>query len=1085
MKRTQASTRFVLRTPLLPFAEWLAWPGSTGDRRTVRARLEELLARPEVEEALFIASPSLHRRLAHWRAAPDSEQGRKVEHALVRYISRMAGRSTPFGLFSGVSVGRVGTHTALELEARSGYQRHTRIDNDFLFALTSAVAADPQIRRRLRYRPNSSLYAAAGRLRYAEARLNGKERSYHLVSVEANECLQATLERARAGARLADLAAALVVDDPEIDLPAAEAYVGELIEAQLLLPEMGVAVTGPEPLETLLAVLQEVDAAPVSGTLREVRTQLAAMDRRGTGVEPACYLEAAKALEAASAEVPAEISRLFQVDMVKPAPQAELSRALVAEIERGIDLLRRISPRSEDSLATFRRAFRDRYENREVALVEALDEESGIGFEVTDVPSMEGSPLLAGLDFPNPPEWPRIDWNDREEYLLGRVHQVIARGAEELVLDDKDLRRLEAAEPARLPQAFATMVRVAAPSREALQRGELCVLVEAVSGPSGARLLGRFCHASSDLHDLVRDHLRTEEALAPDAIFAEIVHLNEGRIGNVLCRPVLRDYEIPFLGISGASHDRQLQITDLLVSVRGEQIVLRSRRLGCRVIPRLTTAHNFRRRNLGIYRFLGELQSQGCDPVAWQWGGALAGAPRLPRVRHGRVVFARAQWRLGQANLAPVAAAVRAESRAATAVELEARRADTLATLKRLRVDHGLPRFVVLAEGDNELPIDFENALSADAFAHALAARADSPGTSVILYEQFPPPDELVVDGPEGAFTHEIIVPFIRAEASTTEQVAARATASQGTVTRSFAPGSTWLYAKLYTGRSTADRVLREAVAPVAREALANGDAQCWFFLRYQDPDPQVRVRFRGAPERLCSTVLPALHRALAPLVEEGAIWRVQLDTYQREVERYGGAHGIELAEELFWIDSETVLAIVEGLEGDAGKDARWRLAVRGSDLLLEDLGLDAAARERVFAKARDSFGHEFHATSALQKQMGSLFRDRRTDLERLLSRASGCAQGHPLEPGFQLLAHRSGRLRAVADELRTRARRGLLDATVEDIAWSFVHMHINRLLHASQRAQELVIYDLLKRYYAACRACAAPAGDVSLGEPA
>src|SRR6202030_2223556 len=37
-------------------------------------------------------------------------------------------------------------------------------------------------------------------------------------------------------------------------------------------------------------------------------------------------------------------------------------------------------------------------------------------------------------------------------------------------------------------------------------------------------------------------------------------------------------------------------------------------------------------------------------------------------------------------------------------------------------------------------------------------------------------------------------------------------------VRRTFPPGSEWLFAKLYTGTATADRVLRDVLAPLVRE---------------------------------------------------------------------------------------------------------------------------------------------------------------------------------------------------------------------------------------------------------------------------
>jgi hypothetical protein len=202
-------------------------------------------------------------------------------------------------------------------------------------------------------------------------------------------------------------------------------------------------------------------------------------------------------------------------------------------------------------------------------------------------------------------------------------------------------------------------------------------VLHSASGPSGARLLGRFCHVDEELHQLVRAHLAAEEAVHPERVFAEVVHLPEGRVGNILSRPVLRGYEISYLGRSGAPADRQLPLSDLLVSVQGERIVLRSRRLGCEVVPRLTTAHNHIGRGLGVYRFLCALQCQQINPgIVWDWG-PLGHAPFLPRVVSGRVILSRARWNLGESELAAFR---------------EPRGARQFAAVQRLRERHRLPR---------------------------------------------------------------------------------------------------------------------------------------------------------------------------------------------------------------------------------------------------------------------------------------------------------------------------------------------------------------------------------------------------------
>jgi hypothetical protein len=74
----------------------------------------------------------------------------------------------------------------------------------------------------------------------------------------------------------------------------------------------------------------------------------------------------------------------------------------------------------------------------------------------------------------------------------------------------------------------------------------------------------------------------------------------------------------------------------------------------------------------------------------------------------------------------------------------------------------------------------------------------------------FPAPDQLCAHGPEGRFVHELIVPFVRQPQADGKQPAAKSPRSSLAVPRTLAPGSEWLYAKLYTGSATADQLLRE-----------------------------------------------------------------------------------------------------------------------------------------------------------------------------------------------------------------------------------------------------------------------------------
>ncbi|MFN8011280.1 MAG: lantibiotic dehydratase [Holophagaceae bacterium] len=1062
--RLRDAAFFAFRTALLPWDVLEAWGADlaaaapeaspealaaklAADRALLRERLRALAARPDVREAVFLASPDLDEALAHWFADPEGEKGARAEKALVRYVARMAGRSTPFGLFAGCSLGRVGDATRLETAPHGAYVRHTRLDMDYLCTLTETFAKDAALALDLVWKPNSSLYRAGGRLRYAESRMVRKSRAYHLVAVEETDYLRATLERARDGARQDALARALVEGD--ISYEEALGYVQELCASQILVPVLEPPVTGPEPIHALIPELAgHPSTEGAAAVLARVRDDLEGLDRQPLGADQSVYRGIARALEALPAKV--ELNRLFQVDMVKPAPEAVLGGPVLDEIRGAVTLLHDLAPRAgKDALSSFREAFEARYETREVPLCEVLDEEGGIGFQASSRPEAEASPLLEGLAFPGRAGENQVAWGGREALLLEKL--VASGGAPVLRLEAPDLEKLKTRGAAPLPDSLAVMAKVAAASREAMAAGEFKVSLSGVSGPSGANLLGRFCHGDEALTAEVRALLQAEEACRPDAVFAEVVHLPEGRIGNVILRPLLRGHEIPFLGRSGAEADRQIPVDDLLVSIRGGRVVLRSARLGREVLPRLTNAHNYSARSLGVYRFLCMLQHQGVSGgLGWSWG-PLDSLPFLPRVEVGRLVLAKARWRVLKEELKAFLEAKGPK---------QALDAPRWTAFQTWRGERRLPRWVLLADGDNKLPLDLDNLLSVETFLDTVRQRP-----AFVLEELFPGPGELVAEGPEGRFVHELVVPFLapvrEADGEAPAPGAALAVAAAGG-DRAFPPGSEWLYAKIYAGPAGADQVLREAVAPVVAETLGSGDAEGWFFIRYADPDNHLRLRFRGDGARLLTRVAPRLHAALEPLRELGVVWKVMHDTYQREIERYGSGEAMALGEALFQSDSDAVLAILQAYSGDAAADARWRLAALGMDLLLDDLGLDAEAKLALLQGLRTGFLKEFGGEGPFERQLGDRFRAERKALEALLDPAQDPG---PLAEGVAALRRRSEAIRPLATRLRELAGTHGTPA-LPDLAGSYLHMHANRLLRGAARAQELVLYDFLARVH-------------------
>jgi thiopeptide-type bacteriocin biosynthesis protein len=282
---------------------------------------------------------------------------------------------------------------------------------------------------------------------------------------------------------------------------------------------------------------------------------------------------------------------------------------------------------------------------------------------------------------------------------------------------------------------------------------------------------------------------------------------------------------------------------------------------------------------------------------------------------------------------------------------------------------------------------------------------------------------------------------------------------------RSFAPGSEWLYLKAYTGTASADRLLTETVGPAITLLRDAGVVDQWFFLRYADPDHHLRFRLHGDPAALREKVLPALTDALTPHLGDGTVWKVSTDTYDREVERYGGDAGIDLAEQIHAADSDAVIELLSLLDGfgDGAQDARWKMCLYATDRMLADAGLDMQQRRDWAKGGVAGYRPEYPNAANLDPGIGQRWRGERADVTALLDDSAD----HPYEAAREVFRQRSLRLTPLLAELADRSRRGELTQSYTSLLHSFSHLNAVRLLRSAARTHELILLSFLDRHYA------------------
>ncbi|MGH3854057.1 MAG: thiopeptide-type bacteriocin biosynthesis protein, partial [Pseudonocardiaceae bacterium] len=120
-------------------------------------------------------------------------------------------------------------------------------------------------------------------------------------------------------------------------------------------------------------------------------------------------------------------------------------------------------------------------------------------------------------------------------------------------------------------------------------------------------------------------------------------------------------------------------------------------------------------------------------------------------------------------------------------------------------------------------------------------------------------------------------------------------------------PGSgDWLYVKLYAHPDRCTAILTTHLPSLL--AVWDSPPQ-WWFLRYQDPEPQLRLRIRLRTADAFGEAAQRVGTWAAGLRRLGLIGRVQLDTYYPETGRFGDEAALAAAESVFAADSAAAIA--------------------------------------------------------------------------------------------------------------------------------------------------------------------------------
>ena len=741
------------------------------------------------QSAIFFASESLYTELKRC-GFNYMRLDNKVKLSLQKYFNRMCHRPTPFGMFSAfTSLAWNMFEDSQDCILEDAGKVYINPDFQFTADLARKIEASGEFAN-VKYFLNSAIYSVESEKRYLAQYYDSKQKKtdFFIKSFENNRILSKLFKFCGEGRTKQELISWLntVVDDGE----EVRTYIDDLVGEGILVPELCPNMSGEKYFERLIKIVAENDSG--SELAREIKTYGDLLNRIRAANGPDIKKMAGNELYSLGKN---KFKSMFYVAYERNSPSS-LDKKYQEFIRDGLDCLIKINfDMPVKSLSDFAVRFRNRYEDQEIPILQALDHEAGVGYQGAGN-NLVPSELLDGIQLDLQSSSVSFNWTPVHELFLSKL--VGTSPGEPIIISAADLEKIKDQNQLKIPPSFSVVFRVF----------DDRVWIEQAGGCTATALLGRFTLFNEKVVEEARYIAAVEEKSNEDVIFAEISCFNDEHAANINSNAGIRKYEIPIGVHSTYNPDNIISLSDLAISVVDGQICLRSKKLNKVVIPRLSSAFNYSRSELTIFKFLCDLQYQNLKfNFNFDFRSLLPGLNYYPRVEYNKCILFPATWILGVEEINELMNELGVDS--------------FFKISKRIR----LKKRFALTEGDNQLLFDKDNLQSIDFFLQVIKNKKQ-----VVLQEVFIDEPTKVTDSQGKPYLGQFIASVFADEATYSQMTSPISKLTKHKAKRIYLPGDEWIYLKVYCHPAVSNGILTKDIKRIIATLKRQKILKSWFF---------------------------------------------------------------------------------------------------------------------------------------------------------------------------------------------------------------------------------------------------------------
>lgn len=827
--------------------------------------------------AIKTASPNLYLSVMNLNSKNDKDL-EQIYYSVLKYFIRMFSRPTPFSTFSSVGMGTFNTHASNEIKFNSDlHEVYLRVSHEWLYKYISKIESDSTVFKYLELKSNVLISNHSDKLHLSYFSDGGTKSKldFEEISLTRSNLIIYLINNFKEGRKVSEIVDEIISNNNDVTDTQIIKYIQDLVKKDFLISNLRISTSIEDPISHLLSILNGLGTIglPYFKELRSIQQNIKQVNKDSFNSVLINKLEE-------NMKKIIESSEYLHVDMFHNESKF-LSTHIQKDISKLAKILIQISTlldKGNEHMDFYFKKFINTYGTfNAVSIKDLLEDKTELGS-----PPTYSNPISL-LDF----EYSSITNNQSKSnnFLKTLIYKSLIENKTEI--DVRDYLENNATKLELIPEGSLDLyVSINASSRKDLNNGDYKIYPSGnVISPFAGKTMGRFLDMFPEHKNKVQFSIneKEKEIFKKDLLTNINICPLKGKASNVMHAPNYFESEI---SISSNNNPQKtpIELDDVYIYTDGEKFHLISKSLNKSIVPLSSHMVNPQFGMPNIYRFLMEVSSYNrLAIVPFNWG-EYEDLPFLPRVIYENIVINPKAW------------TIKWDKNKKKSKDLDQ-------YIKEFFIKYNVSRYIKCIDFDNYIFIDTHSKLMMDLFKKELIKKK---GIKFVEADEM---DECsaLVDEQCGNYINEFIFSaFHETNKKENTQIPDYLT-FYNKENRLSPLGSEWIYVKIYHPLNYEFNIL---VGYINKFVEDNFNETPMYFIRYNDPNPHIRLRIK-VNENNKSLVLEKLYTLNTFLQRDKLITNFIYDTYNKEVERYGGISLIENAETIFCYDSKINLKLL------------------------------------------------------------------------------------------------------------------------------------------------------------------------------